>query len=527
MVVFTLGLQSATALEIGQSWEFNVEGDAESWSSSTELTVLNGTLKATVLSPIGLTLVGPEFELAAREYGIIQIRMKWNGSETPLVYSWRGDSTALGYKTISVKGDGAFHEYEDLVSSSSNWKGQIQQITALRLQAPVGSEVEIDYIRIVRLGLRPEITAFKPLRTILKQGEIFPLTAVIKNSGDQQGEIHSFLKLPDEIELVDGFANNEHGIMAPAETDTLEWMVRCNILGSYSSDLFLFTESDTIDSALEIPIVDKYWIQDKFFLSAWSPPAQTTEAYDYYAAAHFDQILSMPPYESYVSYAESYYMRCQVHAGDLLGQHRYLRAPENLTPEALTPEILTNLDPMVEQFKDRAAVWGYYLTDEPNTHAFENLGKTVAWLREKDPTRLSFINLFPTYANGIQLGARTYEEYVEQFIDMVKPEMLSYDHYHFRTSTDGDGYFNNLGIIRKWASRYNIPFNNIIQAIGTDADNPEGVTNWRYPTHGEHRWLVYSSLAYGAKGIVWFHWDHPWGLMACPNRMNYTHLLLS
>ncbi len=42
--------------------------------------------------------------------------------------------------------------------------------------------------------------------------------------------------------------------------------------------------------------------------------------------------------------------------------------------------------------------------------------------------------------------------------------------------------------------------------------------NWRSPTAAEHRWLVYTSLTYGAKGIVWFHWDHSWGLTGSPDR---------
>ena len=59
---------------------------------------------------------------------------------------------------------------------------------------------------------------------------------------------------------------------------------------------------------------------------------------------------------------------------------------------------------------------------------------------------------------------------------------------------------------------YDLPFCNIIQAVGAD------FLNWRIPTEKEHRWLVYTSLAYGARGIVWFHWDHDWGLTASPRR---------
>ena len=309
-----------------------------------------------------------------------------------------------------------------------------------------------------------------------------------------------------------GDREHDHGVLAREEADTLHWTVLCNSLGAYQLNFSLFSEADTTESALDAPIVDTFWKLDKFFLSAWSPPSLTTEAYDYYSNANFDMVLWLPPDEASVAQAEQYEMRCQVRAGSILGEHRYLRAPDNLPPEELTSEDLTKLDGMIDQFKYRKAIWGYYLTDEPNAYAFPNLGKTVAYLREKDPTRLSYINLFPTYANEEQLGTPTYNEHVEQFIDVVKPELLSYDHYHFFIGYDKPGYFNNLGIIRKWALIYDIPFCNIIQAIGYD------VLNWRIPNAAEHRWLVYSSLAYGAKGIVWFHWDHSWGLTNSPKR---------
>ncbi len=167
---------------------------------------------------------------------------------------------------------------------------------------------------------------------------------------------------------------------------------------------------------------------------------------------------------------------------------------------------------LLTAFMENEANLGYYITDEPNAHAYPNLSKVVTYIREKDPTRLSFINLFPTYADEEQLGTDSYDNHVEQFIDIVKPELLSYDHYHFFNGRDGNGYFNNLGIIRKWAMRYDIPFCNIIQAIGYD------VLDWRIPNENEHRWLVYSTLAYGAKAIIWFHWDHDWGLTNSPKR---------
>ncbi|MCK5456328.1 MAG: hypothetical protein KAI45_04320, partial [Melioribacteraceae bacterium] len=414
-------------------------------------------------------------------------------------------------------GDSTFQEFELPVFLNDKWTGKITKIMSLGFNPTVGSQVEIDYIRIVRKGAKPTITNFNPMRTIIKQNVNIPFYAVIRNEGDISTELSSTLVLPEGATLVSGSVENDHGIVYKEVADTIDWIINFANLGEYDLTLKLFNESDTTEKVITLNVTDQYWVQNKFFLSAWSPPSLTTEAYDYYGDANFEMVLSVTPDEPSVILAEQYGMEYQLRAGSLIGEHEYLRAPDNIAPEDLTDDDLAKLDGMISTFKDKEGVLGYYLTDEPNAKAFPNLGKTVSYLREKDPTRLSFINLFPTYANDEQLGTPTYDEHIKQFLDVVKPEILSYDHYHFFNGYDGGGYFNNLGIIRKWALTYDVPFCNIIQAIGTDGVNGPDL-NWRSPTAAEHRWLVYTSLTYGAKGIVWFHWDHSWGLTGSPDR---------
>ena len=50
------------------------------------------------------------------------------------------------------------------------------------------------------------------------------------------------------------------------------------------------------------------------------------------------------------------------------------------------------------------ALYSYFITDEPSAPAFAGLGKLVAYLRQRDPDHLAYINLFPTYASNEQLG---------------------------------------------------------------------------------------------------------------------------
>ena len=76
-----------------------------------------------------------------------------------------------------------------------------------------------------------------------------------------------------------------------------------------------------------------------------------------------------------------------------------------LTSDLLNPETLDDpakraqLDALIETVKNHPAMEAYYITDEPGAGAFPGLGKLVAYLRERDPAHLAYINLFPTYAN--------------------------------------------------------------------------------------------------------------------------------
>ena len=505
--------------QIGKAWEFNETGNFEGiiiGNSFQDSSVENGYLKA-ITSGTFPSLSSEPFELEAIDYGYIQIRMKLPGATSGKIM-WDNDSDNWGFAQFVTNGDSAFQEFDIPVYLSNQWTGKITKIKRLDFNPSNGSTVEIDYIRIVSIGAKPAITNFTPLRTIFKQNVEIPLLAMIQNDGDIEAALSTKLILPEGVTLVNGSIENEHGIIFKEAADTLNWIIKFENLGQHELILKLFNESDTIEKSIVLNVTDQYWVQNKFFLSAWSPPALTTDAYNYYDTANFQLVLSVPPDEVSVTLAEQYGMEYQLRAGSLIGEHNYLRAPDNIAPEDLTADDLAKLDGMISTFKDREGVLGYYLTDEPNANAFPNLGKTVSYLRERDPTRLSFINLFPTYASDEQLGTPTYDEHVRQFLDVVKPEILSYDHYHFFNGYDGGGYFTNLGIIRKWALTYDVPFCNIIQAIGTNGTS-ETQLNWRSPSAAEHRWLVYSSLAYGAKAIVWFHWDHSWGLTGSPDRV--------
>lgn len=197
------------------------------------------------------------------------------------------------------------------------------------------------------------------------------------------------------------------------------------------------------------------------------------------------------------------------------------------TPNVDDPAQAKALDATIASVKDHPAMYAYYLVDEPGAGAFPALGKLVAYLRQRDPAHLAYINLLPTYASDGQLqvsddaaekakvgypqdfaGINTddktslrYVEHVRQFVSVVKPDLISYDHYHFLKNSDGNQYFLNLGLIRTAALDAKKPFMNIIQTCDSPSEG------WRGPQEHELRWLTYTSLAYGAQAISHFRYD--------------------
>jgi hypothetical protein len=179
-----------------------------------------------------------------------------------------------------------------------------------------------------------------------------------------------------------------------------------------------------------------------------------------------------------------------------------------LSPAALDDAAQrARLDALIDRVRKHPALYSYFITDEPNAAAFPPLGRLVAYLRQRDPAHLAYINLFPTYANNDQLGTRgdtvtAYREHLRRYVEIVKPALVSYDHYQFATDGDLDGYFLNLAMIRQAAQGAAVPFLNIVQACSWTPVR-------RVPQADEMRYLVYTTLAYGAQGISYYVYCYP------------------
>ncbi len=146
-----------------------------------------------------------------------------------------------------------------------------------------------------------------------------------------------------------------------------------------------------------------------------------------------------------------------------------------------TPEMAAGLS-------DNSVVWGYHLGDEPYPEdTFPPLADQVKALRRADPNHVAFINMLSTTG-----------EFLRASMDIVKPELLSYDYYQWRWGSDR--YFEKLEQFREAALIPGIPLAVCIETT-SNPRNGEGP-----PDNAQKlRQSVYTNLAYGVRGVEWFH----------------------
>lgn len=165
-------------------------------------------------------------------------------------------------------------------------------------------------------------------------------------------------------------------------------------------------------------------------------------------------------------------------------------------------DIARRVKALTKTTRGHPALFGYYLRDEPSAKVFPGLRKWAAAFQKADPAACAYINLFPNYATPEQLGSPDYERHLEAYVKTVRPRFISYDHYALM---EGGilraGYFENLEAVRRVALRHQIPFWNIVLS--------NAHFNYAEPTAAGFRFQLYTTLAYGGRGISYFTYFSP------------------
>jgi hypothetical protein len=164
----------------------------------------------------------------------------------------------------------------------------------------------------------------------------------------------------------------------------------------------------------------------------------------------------------------------------------------------------------ISDYKDHPAFRGNLVYDEPSAELYPWLGFYHDVYAEHLPNKDFYVNLFPTYAGLAARGDRDYEDYVAEYIEIVEPDFVSYDHYPFmlfyEESVMTDDYLLNMEIIANQAKDAGLPFWLFLQSLGYT--NVSG-TQRRNVTEADLRFQIGVSMAYGTRGIQHFTYWTP------------------
>ena len=251
------------------------------------------------------------------------------------------------------------------------------------------------------------------------------------------------------------------------------------------------------------------WPPRQFPLTFWCGPPDkfiTTEQYRRIADAGFNIV--MPPCEGVASVERNRAILDTARAVGLKAIVSDARMPLSLSNN---PNGKAALDAIVKEYRRSPALLGYFLTDEPGASSFAGLGEVAAYLKKIDPEHVAYINLFPSYASNnqqvknSQLGTDTYDQYLDKYLETVKPDVLSYDHYHFLKGSDRPGFLGNLFSAQQAAtsdpSKAATPFWQIVLSI------EEG--GFRALSENELRFEAMQTLVFGAHGLAYYtYWQY-------------------
>jgi len=159
----------------------------------------------------------------------------------------------------------------------------------------------------------------------------------------------------------------------------------------------------------------------------------------------------------------------------------------------------------IAEFGSHPAMFGFTVGDEPHANTKNTFFETVHRLKNLAPNLHPFANLLP-YWEGMEkvAGANSWSEYLDEYAKKANPDFICYDCYRqMENSEKGiDIYFNNLRLYREAMIRNGIPFWTTLLCVGH--------YHYRHPTRDELRWQFHTAIAFGAKGIMWFFWYHPY-----------------
>lgn len=160
-------------------------------------------------------------------------------------------------------------------------------------------------------------------------------------------------------------------------------------------------------------------------------------------------------------------------------------------------------------FGKHSATFGFFVGDEPTPAETDVFIEAVKIVMNETHGLTPFANLVPYWGGGSDFdmlaGANACEHtaIVEKLLKETQVPLIGYDQYtqclddNYNTECGINSYFYVLDQYCALAGKHKIPFYATLLACG----------HWSFkmPSEEDIRWQIYTALAHGARGILWFH----------------------
>lgn len=172
---------------------------------------------------------------------------------------------------------------------------------------------------------------------------------------------------------------------------------------------------------------------------------------------------------------------------------------------------------MRQKFGDHPAIVAFEFTDEPSALDFEHVGRVAALF---NTCTGNYINLFPSYASSgensksaalSQLGAKSYEEYLELYCKYVPNDVICFDNYMYgwgHMRVEADLLLENLRIAADacLGTRRSL----IVEVQAKTYCNKSKTVFGPEMTENRLRYQCNAALAFGARQIDWINLQSGW-----------------
>ncbi len=151
--------------------------------------------------------------------------------------------------------------------------------------------------------------------------------------------------------------------------------------------------------------------------------------------------------------------------------------------------------------------------DEPSAQDFPYMGEAIKAAERAFPECMIYLNLYPSYAfratNTVsetiaQLGAATYQEYIDKYCQYIPLDYISYDFYLYSRENEDfiAKYYDNLRIVADACRRTNRSLWFLPQV--------NSCVPKLWISENMLRFQAYSSMAFGAESLAWSCYAPGW-----------------